>query len=99
MGGSIIWRLVEWDPQPDDDLVAGDAYFFNHEPHQFLTLFEAEFVHGTTYPACEAGDSTAKPILLREHAALFNQRLSLFFKSVATGVDLPGATLDFGQLK
>jgi hypothetical protein len=36
---------------------------------------------------------------LREHAALFHQRSTLFLKSVAAGVDLLSATLDFGQLK
>jgi len=44
IGGRIVWRLIKWDPQQDDDLVAGDAHLFDHEPHEFLTLFEAEFV-------------------------------------------------------
>jgi hypothetical protein len=49
--------LVEWDAQPYDDLITGDAYLFDHEPHQFLTMFEAEFVQGITHSARETGDS------------------------------------------
>ena len=62
-------------------------------------MFEAEVVQGITHSAREPGDSVAKPVLLREHAALFNQRSALFLKSVATGVDLLGATVDFGKLE
>ena len=89
--------MVEWDAQRYDDLVASNAYFFDHQPHQFLTMFDAEFVEGITHSAREPGDSVAKPVLLCEHAALFNERSALFVKSVATSVDLLGATPDLAD--
>jgi len=80
-------------------VVTGGPYLFDHEPHQFLTLLEAEFVQGITHSVCEAGYPAAKLVLLREHAPLFNQGAALFFKGVASGVDLLSPTLDFGQLE
>jgi hypothetical protein len=97
--GRVIWGLVERDPEPDINLVAGDADLFDHEPPQFLTLLEPELVQGTAHSAREADDLAAKPVLLREHAALLNQRSALYLKGVASGVDLVGATLAFGKLE
>ena len=48
---------------------------------------------------CEASYSAAKPVLLCEVAALFNQGMALLLKGVASGVDLLGATLHFSELE
>jgi len=40
-----------------------------------------------------------KAIPLGERAALFNQGSALFLKDVAAGLDLFGATLNFGQFE
>lgn len=43
-GGGFWGVLVEWDPEADLDVPAGDADFVDDEAEQFLALVEVESV-------------------------------------------------------
>ena len=41
---TAVWRVVEWDAQPDLDLPAGDLDVFDEQPQQLLPLGVVELV-------------------------------------------------------
>ena len=93
VGASWRGRLVEWDPELDLYVPAGDADFLDGEAEELLALFEAEVVDDGEDVVGEVGDAGVEVVVAGQVVALGGEGVVALLEVVAAAVDVGGAAL------
>jgi hypothetical protein len=95
---TAVWRVVEWDAQPDLDLPAGDLDVFDEQPQQFLPLGGVELVDDGGHAGCEVLDAVAEPVAAGEVGALGGEAGAFVLQFALPRGDRGGAALQPGHV-
>ncbi len=95
---TAVWRVVEWDAQPDLDLPAGDLDVFDEQPQQVLPLGGVELIDDGADAGGEVLDAVAEPVAAGEAGAFGGKAGALVLGVALPCGDRGGAALQFGHV-
>ena len=95
---TAVWRVVEWDAEPDLDVPAGDLDVFDEQPKQVLALGGVELVDDGADAGGEACYALAEPVSAGEVGALSGEAGAFVLEFALACGDRGGAALQFGHV-